>query len=110
MKRCLVLGWLVLTASLVGQVEHAPTVDQCQADQRLWLSQIEGDNSKLSFDVLRQMAGEMDKCSEVDPANERRYYGTMAEASAAMALRLSKFIERHQLWAQFEAEDAAGKR
>lgn len=32
MKR-LVLTSLVLTSSLVGQVEHAPTVAQCQADQ-----------------------------------------------------------------------------
>jgi hypothetical protein len=31
----------VLTASVAGQVEHAPTVEQCQADQRLWLAEIE---------------------------------------------------------------------
>jgi hypothetical protein len=110
MKHCLFLGCLILTASVAGQVTHAPTADECQADQRLWLSQIEGDNSKLSFDVLRQMAGEMDKCYEVDPPNQRKYYGTMSEASAAMAARLSKFIQRHQLWKQFEEEDAAGKR
>jgi len=110
MRHCLFLGCLILTASVAGQITHAPTADQCQADQRLWLSQIEAGNSKVSFDVLRQMAGEMDKCSEVDPANERRYYSTMAEASAAMELRLMKFIERHQLWRQFEAEESVGKR
>jgi hypothetical protein len=40
MKCLLVLASLILTASLVGQVEHAPTVAQCQADQRLWLSKL----------------------------------------------------------------------
>lgn len=40
----------------VGQeVQHAPTVAQCQADQRLWLSKLEdGDKSSAlpEFDVL----------------------------------------------------------
>jgi hypothetical protein len=32
MKRYLAFAVLILTASLAGQVEHAPTVAQCQAD------------------------------------------------------------------------------
>jgi hypothetical protein len=109
MKRCLVLGWLVLTASLTGQVEHAPTVAQCQADQRLWLSKIEGD-SALTFDALANMGREMLACHDVDPPNARDYYNTSCSATAAMATRMSNFIQRHQLWQQLEAEDAAGKR
>jgi hypothetical protein len=64
---------LVITASLTGQVQHAPTVAQCQADQRLWLSQLEGgDRSKLpEFYALIDETKEMDACQKVDPTNER---------------------------------------
>lgn len=31
----------VLTASVSGQIEHAPTVAQCQADQRLWMANMQ---------------------------------------------------------------------
>jgi hypothetical protein len=109
MKRLLVLG-LVLTASLTGQVEHAPTVAQCQADQRLWFSKIEDGNSTLTFDALANMEREMIACHDVDPPNARDYYNTSCSATAAMAARMSKFIQRHRLWSQFEAEDAAAKR
>jgi hypothetical protein len=71
-----VLALFVLAASVVmgsGQVEHAPTVAQCQADQRLWLSQIEGGASMLTYDGLSNMADEMNACAEVDPDNEKRY-------------------------------------
>jgi hypothetical protein len=31
----------LLTTSLTGQVKHPPSVEQCQAHQRLWLSKVE---------------------------------------------------------------------
>jgi hypothetical protein len=34
----------------------------------------------------------------------------MSESITAQALRLAKFVARHQLWDKFIAEDAAGKR
>jgi len=43
MKRLLIFGWLILTASIVGQeIKHAPTFQSCQADLNLWTSQIPG--------------------------------------------------------------------
>jgi hypothetical protein len=50
MKRLLILSVFVLAA--VGQdVQHAPTVAQCQADQRLWSAEIgKGDSPKLTLD------------------------------------------------------------
>jgi hypothetical protein len=109
MKRFIILS-VILTASLSGQVEHAPTVAQCQADQRLWLPKIETSDSTLSFDALANMGSEMVACHDVDPPNARDYYNASCSATAAMATRMSNFIRRHQLWAQLEAEDAAGKR
>ena len=110
MKHLLVLGWLVLECSLVGQVEHAPTVAQCQADQRLWSPQIEDKASTLTFDVLKNRGSEMIACYDVDPTNAKDYYTTASSATAVMAARLRKFIQRHQQWDQFIAEDAAGTR
>jgi hypothetical protein len=66
MKFTLVLGWLILTASLVGQVEHSPTVAQCQADQRLWLSDLEEPHNSLPvYAVLGQWNVEMSVCEKV---------------------------------------------
>ena len=112
MKRCLVLGWLVLTASLTGQVEHAPTVAQCQADQRLWLSKIEeGQRERLpTFDVLGDWNTEMLDCQKVDPTNAWSYSNTAGEITAEQATRTLDFITRNDLWKKFMAEDAAGKR
>jgi|HubBroStandDraft_6_1064221.scaffolds.fasta_scaffold517911_2 hypothetical protein len=49
MKRHLVLGCLVLAASLAGQVQYAPTVAQCQADQRFWMSKLEAEPFNPGF-------------------------------------------------------------
>jgi hypothetical protein len=66
MKRLLILGIFVLVA--VGQdVQHAPTVAQCQADQRLWSSEIIDDTyPKPDIDVLQKWTREMRDCRKVD--------------------------------------------
>ena len=115
MKRLLVLGWLIFTASLVGQVEHAPTVAQCQADQRLWLAQIEadanGDKTGLpTIYVIRAWGLEMTQCKDVDSINRSKYFNTEAEISTEEMLRLRHFLDRHDLLEKFIDEDAAGKR
>ena len=113
MKRLLVLGWLIFTASLVGQVEHAPTVAQCQADQRLWLAKLEvapTDTNLPSYDTLRRWESEMGDCGEVDNSNYWKYYNTREEASEVQSSRLMKFLIRHGLYDKFIEEDAAGKR
>jgi len=69
MKCLLVLASLILTASLVGQVEHAPTVAQCQADQRLWLS-------KLLVDEKVKRDDRMIGCVAVDLNNQADYVHT----------------------------------
>lgn len=116
MMRSLILV-VILSASLqAGQViEHAPTVAQCQADQRLWLAQIEADakgsnNTLPTVDVIMAWSSEMYKCKDVDPTNHLKYYNTDSEITTERMLRLEHFLDRHDLRQKFMAEDAAGLR
>jgi hypothetical protein len=111
MKRLVLASSLILMASLAGQVEHAPTVAQCQADQRLWMSRTEGPSSQLpEYNVIVKWTAEMGDCAKVDPDNSFKYYNTEAELTAEQQIRLAHFLDRRNLWQQFIAEDAAGKR
>jgi len=50
------------------EVKHAPTIEQCRADQKLWLSKIEEtDYLPVSFRELQGWATEMEDCVKVDP-------------------------------------------
>jgi hypothetical protein len=109
----------VLVASLASgqppqQVEHAPTVEQCQADRAYWMSKLEQPDEHgtddVSYATLRDWRNEMRKCEVVDRANAVRYYNAMAESQAEQMNRMRDFLERHNLLDEFLAEDAAGKR
>jgi hypothetical protein len=111
----LLLFSAVIGASQTKQVEHAPTVEQCRADQALWLSKLEttprgSGTSNVDVRTLHAWAVEMDDCKAVDQANELKYYNTEAETTAAVSGRELGFIYRHNLYQQFLDEDAAGKR
>jgi hypothetical protein len=115
MKFILILAVVVLVASLsVGQdVQHAPTVAQCQADQRLWFSKLEAlpaDTNLPSYTTLSLWAIEMTDCQKVDPKNQWLYYNVYGEVSDEQASRMVRFLGRQNLWSKFLAEDAAGKR
>jgi hypothetical protein len=112
MKRFLFLTVVLVASLTLGQdVQHAPTVAQCQADQRLWLSKIGGESSALpKYDVIMRWTSEMGDCQDVDPSNKFKYYNTQAEIIAEQQICLSHFLVRHQLWQKFIDEDAAGKR
>jgi hypothetical protein len=43
-----------VTAISSQEVKHAPTVEQCRADQRLWLSKLESDNGVVSIGYWRE--------------------------------------------------------
>jgi hypothetical protein len=112
MKRLLILGVFVLAA--VGQdVQHAPTVAQCQADRRLWYSKLEAlpaDTNLPSYTTLSLWASEMTDCQQVDPRNQWLYYNVYGEISDVQASRMTRFLGREKLWSKFLAEDAAGRR
>src|ERR1017187_6483616 len=111
MKLILALA-VVMTASLVfGQIEYAPTVAQCQADQRLWWSRLENPKSTLpAYGIMTDWVTEMDNCQKVDPNSHFKYYNTEVEIITERMLRLEHFLNRDQLWNKFTAEDAAGNR
>jgi hypothetical protein len=113
MKPILVAAAILFSStSLTPQeVEHAPTVAQCQADQKLWLAELEDNRVRdVKFFTLADWKIEMRKCENVDPENRHKYETTESEALAAQASRQSDFIERHGLYHKFIAEDEAGKR
>ena len=110
--RYLTLAVFVLTASVTAQVEHAPTVAQCQADERLWFSKLtdESDSSLPGFEVLHLWAEELSKCQKIDPDPDAEYRDTEAIIHIEQETRLLHFVDRHNLIKQFMEEDAAGKR
>jgi len=96
------------------EVQHAPTVEQCRADQRLWLSKLEQPNgagvANVSYNELDDWVSEMIDCHHVDPAFDILYFNTAGEASATMLSRVENFLKRHNSYGQFIAEDKQGKR
>lgn len=102
----------VLVVAAVGQeVKHAPTVEQCRADQKLWMAKLEGENGLkyVSYKELRGWRSVMNDCEDVDSDLRDRYDHTGSEILAAKAMRLEDFIDRHGMWEKFIAEDEQGK-
>jgi phage-related protein len=62
------------------------------------------------FRVLAKWGHEMRQCQRVDPEHQSKYYNTSSEVDATQMGRLLDFLERHNLYRQFLAEDEAGKR
>jgi hypothetical protein len=96
------------------EVKHAPTVEQCRADQKLWLSKEEEANragiDPVSYKELDGWEREMFECEKVDPDLHNSYYNTLGEANSEQITRLEHFLRRHNLYDQFIAEDEQGKR
>ena len=113
MRSALALAVLLMGSVTVAQVEHAPTVAQCQADQRLWLSKLEvlpPDTNLPAFATLRQWSSEMGDYKEIDPKNGWEYFNVQSESNTIQAARMLRFLKRQHLWDKFVEEDAAGER
>ena len=113
----LVLMFVILVSSIAaGQdVEHAPTVAQCQAKQRLLRAEIEEsvqDHSAHlpSIHAIREWKQEMSDCESVDPENRHRYQNTESELTVEEKMRMEDFLHHHQLWDKFVTADANGER
>lgn len=107
----IILALLVAAPAFTQEVEHAPTVAQCQADQRLWLADLEDNEARdVKFYTLLEWRTEMMKCEKVDPENYWKYLNTESEATAGQNSRQYNFLHRHGLLDQFLKEDAEGAR
>jgi hypothetical protein len=111
-----------------GQVEHAPTKDQCRADLAVWSEEVMGFGKDASFDqcfpgvmagqmtcirvgmrksldALREELREMLACDSVDPGYERgakyTYVGWTQPLQLEESYRLQHFIKRHKLWEEY---------
>ncbi|HEY1659701.1 MAG TPA: hypothetical protein VGG14_15210 [Candidatus Sulfotelmatobacter sp.] len=111
--------FIVLAASAAGQdIQHAPSVEQCRADNRLWRSLDDRSNGFNEFTTrqLMGMAGEMQRCAAVDPrfgdpdGGGDTYWNMSMELHSAVFGRYMHFVNRHGLGPQFDEEDAKGAR
>ena len=57
------------------QVQHAPTIEQCHADQRLWLSKLEEPNDAGTVNVsFGELQGQIKAKGWMTPDEERRLF------------------------------------
>ena len=87
MKRfCFLVLLSVVGKSATQEVKHAPTVEQCQADQRLWLSKLEDSKGAgVTLVAFRELTGwqhEMYECRSVDPQHRNEYENVYAESNS----------------------------
>ncbi len=130
--RSLLLPALLFSDTLVastqtGKMDHAPTVDQCAADVRLWPSQMteyldaetarintgapnSSELMKLTARQLNDRAYEMGQCAFVDPSHQDDYNHQLGLYGEARKDRYVAFVRRHHLEKEFYQEDEAGKR
>jgi hypothetical protein len=94
------------------EVQHPPAVEQCRADQKLWLAQVETPQgagiANVTYTELDSRVDEMYLCETVDPSRKLQYYNTFAEIVIRQEMRGRGFLERHNLYNQFLAEDVPG--
>ena len=113
MKTLITIGLLLAAQAAISQtIQHAPSIQQCRADQSVWLNQLETDGNLPSVNArtLYEWAHEMEQCQQVDSLNLWKYQTTESESHIAFSRRLMSFVQRHNLWAQFVREDQAGAR
>jgi hypothetical protein len=116
MKLAILLAVILLPGVANPAQEHAPTAEQCNADERLWASQLSGVGS-LPYKEIEARENEMTNCANtMDTSTEMGYLNASSYKSlgsnyrAQMGNRLQTFLIRHNLIDQFLAEDAEGKR
>ena len=106
--------FLLLTISAMAQdIQHAPTIDQCRADTRLWLSQSSTQKDAFNDLTPAQIGArihEMFDCVPVDSHNSAAYENLRTRFAEAMMFRYASFILRRGLQQQFLDEDAKGAR
>jgi hypothetical protein len=107
---------LVLASTTSPQINHAPTVEQCRADQALWTAELQasGGENKETFGVWTGRMQEMTDCFTVDSDKQSspvNGYQSLTDLIVRVMLkRQIRFIARHGLMQQFQSEDEAGAR
>ena len=120
MKTILAIIAVLMLAGVAGAqgVEHAPTVEQCRADNAVWWDKVTADapapdwatTVKESSVTIALWSKELGLCMVVDPTQTHNYAETDMRIALIISSRRRHFIERHGLADKFWSEDAAGKR
>jgi hypothetical protein len=92
--------------------DHAPSIAQCRADERLWASQDTGPDAftNITADQLNVRKSEMIDCKAVDSVNQSLYNNMVAEFEGGLLVRMLNFLSRRGLVKQFLDEDEKGAR
>jgi hypothetical protein len=122
MKAFLIVSLVILSAVANSQ-EHPPALEQCRLDVDMYkkfgdFAHPTDAEFKAERDYLEQFplseisrrVVEMEGCMEVDRAHQKDYADVSILLEAARGKRYMHFLIRHDLWKQFVAEDAQGKR
>lgn len=126
MKRRFLLPLLLLIViPMEGQVDRAPTPEQCRADADAWgiptssvFETNEDQFSNLASSLMRDrtVTAKMleTRTTELEQCAEGIESGRYAQANRAYTIaelvRMRNFMRRHNLMQQFYDEDAEGKR
>jgi len=120
MKLALALATILLVGIPLGgqdAVKDAPSLGQCRTDQPLWdakLIEIARGLAKgtddTTVETLTNWIHEMRGCVGVDSEHAHAYVHTVALAMAAVGVRATDFLQRHNLMDQFVKEDMEGLR
>jgi hypothetical protein len=112
-----VVGFLILASGgRTQEVEHAPTAEQCRADQAVWADKLEApakdwaDSVQESSRIVVAWVTEMNTCLVVDRERIDDYNHTSQMGLLVVGSRKADFIRRHNLVSQFISEDDAGLR
>ena len=122
-----VAGGSELASQSASQIEHAPTPEQCRADADAWeipttallvnteqqfnqLAVATAHDKSLTANMLDARTRELSQCMRTDKLNSTRYADANRAYAIAQLVRMADFMKRHNLTAQFLAEDEQGQR
>ena len=102
----------MVSPCLAQEMNHAPTVSQCRAEQRLWLSKLEQyppDVAEVSYGDLQYWTLDMVVCANLDAGHEVFYLNTYSMADHERIKRLEGFLHQRTLFYEFLKQDAQDK-
>jgi hypothetical protein len=122
MKAFLIVS-IVMLSVVANSQEHSPALEQCRLDfdtykklgnfahpteaeftaQRDYLR-------RFPLSEINRRIVEMESCMDVDQTHRQDYTDASLLLEGAQRNRYMNFLVRHNLWDQFVAEDAQGKR
>ena len=101
---------VIMITVFVQPQEHTPVLEQCRVDASAWAKADKSYMQRFPFSEISRRFQEMYDCTNADRPNESKYVFVGLQLSVEESHRAEYFITRHNLWNQFIAEDAQGKR